>query len=65
MVLGECFADHHSPTVTRSHKFGDKDYSEDNNGQQERILPKYFAKTGPVDADPNKTKKNGGGKGNW
>ncbi|PTU17693.1 hypothetical protein P175DRAFT_0511921 [Aspergillus ochraceoroseus IBT 24754] len=28
-------------------------------------LPRYFAKSGPVDADPKKTKKNGGGKGNW
>jgi len=50
--------------VTRSHKFGDKDYSEDA-GPQDRPLPKYFAKAGPVDSDPNKIKKNGGGKGNW
>ncbi|KAF9883585.1 hypothetical protein FE257_003138 [Aspergillus nanangensis] len=28
-------------------------------------LPRYFAKSGPIDADPRKTKKNGGGKGNW
>jgi len=52
-------------TVTRSHKFGDRDYSGDNEGQQERLIPKFFSKAGPVDADPNKTKKNGGGKGNW
>ncbi|OOF97653.1 hypothetical protein ASPCADRAFT_37378, partial [Aspergillus carbonarius ITEM 5010] len=28
-------------------------------------LPRYFAKSGPVDADPRKTKKDGGGKRNW
>lgn len=28
-------------------------------------LPRYFAKSGPTDADPRKTKKDGGGKGNW
>ncbi|KAL2819956.1 hypothetical protein BDW59DRAFT_151158 [Aspergillus cavernicola] len=28
-------------------------------------VPRYFAKSGPVDTDPRKTKKNGGGKGNW
>lgn len=28
-------------------------------------LPRYFAKTGHVDADPKKTKKNGAGKGGW
>jgi hypothetical protein len=60
--------DHNAFTiVTRSHKFGDKDHSQrgSNGHPNENILPKYFAKSGPVDADPNKTKKNGGGKGNW
>ncbi|KAI4087573.1 MAG: hypothetical protein LQ344_006691 [Seirophora lacunosa] len=28
-------------------------------------LPRYFAKSGHVDADPKKVKKEGGGKGNW
>ncbi|EEQ28501.1 hypothetical protein McanMca71_007141 [Microsporum canis] len=28
-------------------------------------LPRYFAKSGHIDADPKKTKKDGGGKGNW
>ncbi|EDP49959.1 F1F0-ATP synthase regulatory factor Stf2, putative [Aspergillus fumigatus A1163] len=28
-------------------------------------IPRYFAKSGPIDADPKKTKKDGGGKGNW
>lgn len=53
--------------VTRSHKLNDRDHSgqHDLNGQPESHLPRYFAKTGPVDADPKKTKKDGGGKGNW
>ncbi|RAO65283.1 uncharacterized protein BHQ10_001295 [Talaromyces amestolkiae] len=29
------------------------------------VVPRYFGKTGPFNADPNKTKKDGGGKGNW
>ncbi|KAJ5745546.1 hypothetical protein N7520_010728 [Penicillium odoratum] len=28
-------------------------------------LPRYFGKSGPTDADPRKTKKDGGGKANW
>ncbi|TFB05988.1 hypothetical protein CCMA1212_002151 [Trichoderma ghanense] len=28
-------------------------------------LPRFFAKHGPVGADPNKIKKDGHGKGNW
>lgn len=28
-------------------------------------LPRYFAKSGHVDEDPKKMKKNGGGKGGW
>jgi hypothetical protein len=28
-------------------------------------LPRLFGKSGPTDADPRKTKKDGGGKGNW
>lgn len=53
--------------MTRSHKFGEKDHSQrgSHGHPNENILPKYFAKAGFVDADPNKTKKNGGGKGNW
>ncbi|KAI9883193.1 MAG: hypothetical protein M1823_005050 [Watsoniomyces obsoletus] len=54
-------------SLTRSHKLNDRDHSgqHDLNGQPESHLPRYFAKTGPVDADPKKTKKDGGGKGNW
>ncbi|KAA8644870.1 uncharacterized protein ATNIH1004_009079 [Aspergillus tanneri] len=53
--------------VTRSHKTNDRDHSAIHDGvavSQEQ-LPRYFAKSGPVDADPRKTKKNGGGKRNW
>jgi hypothetical protein len=28
-------------------------------------LPRYFAKSGHVDANPHKVKKNGAGKGGW
>lgn len=28
-------------------------------------VPRFFGKTGPFNGDPNKTKKDGGGKGNW
>ncbi|KAF3936464.1 hypothetical protein ABW19_dt0207333 [Dactylella cylindrospora] len=31
----------------------------------ENQMPKFFAKTGFVDVAPSKTKKDGGGKGNW
>ncbi|KAL4870608.1 hypothetical protein BDV12DRAFT_165460 [Aspergillus spectabilis] len=53
--------------MTRSHKVNDRDYSAAQNGvaAPNESLPRYFAKSGPVDADPRKTKKNGGGKGNW
>ncbi|KAL4912100.1 hypothetical protein BDW62DRAFT_215284 [Aspergillus aurantiobrunneus] len=45
----------------------DRDHSVSQNGMvaPNEYLPRYFAKSGPVDADPRKTKKNGGGKGNW
>jgi len=53
--------------MTRSHKFGDKDHAGIAEGTvlpQEHI-PKFFAKNGFADADPKKTKKNGGGRANW
>lgn len=53
--------------MTRSHKFNDKDHSGQRAGDvvpQEHV-PKYFGKHGFADADPNKTKKNGGGRANW
>jgi hypothetical protein len=52
--------------MTRSHKLNDRDHGVgDTSGGPESQLPRYFAKHGPVDADPKKTKKDGGGKGNW
>ncbi|KAL4963173.1 uncharacterized protein BDV14DRAFT_176889 [Aspergillus stella-maris] len=53
--------------MTRSHKVNDRDHSVPQTGMTSpnESLPRYFAKSGPVDADPRKTKKNGGGKGNW
>lgn len=52
-------------TVTRSHKYGERDHSGEGLDDPDSQLPRYFAKSGPVDADPKKTKKDGGGKGNW
>ncbi|TKA78415.1 hypothetical protein B0A49_01379 [Cryomyces minteri] len=45
----------------------DRDHAGLANGSAapEEHLPRYFAKTGYADTDPQKTKKNGGGKGNW
>ncbi|KAI0015157.1 hypothetical protein F4780DRAFT_765303 [Xylariomycetidae sp. FL0641] len=53
--------------MTRSHKFNEKDHA----GLAEGTVlphenqPKFFAKHGYEGVDPKKTKKNGGGKGNW
>jgi len=53
--------------MTRSHKANDRDHAGLADGTASPIehLPRYFAKSGYVDADPKKTKKYGGGKGNW
>lgn len=53
--------------MTRSHKPHDREHSGsfDESGMPESQLPRYFAKTGVVGTDPKKTKKDGGGKGNW
>jgi hypothetical protein len=53
--------------VTRSHKQNDRDHAglADGSAALEEHLPRYFAKAGYADADPKKTKKNGGGRGNW
>ncbi|MCJ1379107.1 hypothetical protein MMC17_002207 [Xylographa soralifera] len=59
----------HTPsiTMTRSHKANDRDHVAlaDGSAGPEDHLPRYFAKSGHVDADPKKVKKEGGGKGNW
>lgn len=53
--------------MTRSHKLNDRDHVAlaDGSAPAEEHLPRYFAKSGHVDADPKKVKKEGGGKGNW
>ncbi|KAI4156580.1 MAG: hypothetical protein L6R39_001090 [Caloplaca ligustica] len=53
--------------VTRSHKQNDRDHVAlaDGTSVPEDHLPRYFAKSGHIDADPKKVKKEGGGKGNW
>jgi len=53
--------------MTRSHKFNDRNHAAlaDGTALPEDHVPKYFAKHGFADADPKKTKKNGGGKANW
>jgi hypothetical protein len=55
------------PTVGKSHKFNDRDHAglADGTALPAEHLPRYFAKSGHVDADPKKTKKNGAGKGGW
>jgi hypothetical protein len=53
--------------MTRSHKFGEKDHAglADGTVSPQDQVPKFFGKSGFADADPKKTKKNGGGRGNW
>jgi len=53
--------------MTRTHKGNDRDHQgiADGTAAPHQYLPKYFAKTGHVGEDPKKTKKNGGGRGNW
>ena len=54
-------------TVTRSNKANDRNHTgiADGTATAEDRLPRYFAKSGHVDADPKGVKKQGGGKGNW
>ncbi|KIN06545.1 hypothetical protein OIDMADRAFT_101239 [Oidiodendron maius Zn] len=53
--------------VGKSHKYNDRDHAglADGTALPTEHLPRYFAKSGHVDADPKKTKKNGAGKGGW
>jgi hypothetical protein len=53
--------------VTRSHKFTDRVYGEAALEQEAHgsNLPRFFGKNAGFDTDPKKTKKDGGGKGNW
>jgi len=51
----------------KSHKYNDRDHAglADGTAAPTEHLPRYFAKSGHVDVDPKKTKKNGAGKGGW
>ncbi|KAI0881762.1 uncharacterized protein GGS22DRAFT_191951 [Annulohypoxylon maeteangense] len=53
--------------LTRSRKYNDKDHAGLAEGTvlPHENVPKFFAKNGFDGVDPKKTKKNGGGKGNW
>lgn len=53
--------------LTNIVQFNDKDHAglADGTAAPEEHLPRYFAKHGHPGEDPKKTKKNGGGKGNW
>lgn len=53
--------------VTRSHKYTDRDHAglADGSAHPDEHLPRYFAKSGHPGEAPTKTKKDGGGKGNW
>ncbi|KAB8301125.1 hypothetical protein EYC80_003028 [Monilinia laxa] len=53
--------------VGKSHKYNDRDHAglADGTALPQEHLPRYFAKSGHVDTDPKKAKKNGAGKGGW
>lgn len=53
--------------MTRSYKANDRDHVGLANGSASprEHLPRYFAKTGPLDADPKGLKKEGNGRGGW
>lgn len=53
--------------MTRTQKANDipHNHPEAEAAFNEHQVPKFFGKSGYVDTAPNKTKKNGGGKGNW
>ncbi|KAF1811087.1 hypothetical protein P152DRAFT_475134 [Eremomyces bilateralis CBS 781.70] len=59
------FIDEDSSKLTRSHKFGERDHTGVQHAEHHEGVPRFFAKAGHAGEDPNKTKKNGGGKGNW
>ncbi|CAL3967277.1 unnamed protein product [Diplocarpon coronariae] len=51
----------------KTNKFNDRDHAglADGTAAATEHLPRYFAKSGHIDVDPKKTKKNGAGKGGW
>lgn len=69
-LLSQSTSDHptnttNQPLVARSHKSNDREHQAEGVMGTRENIPRYFAKSGPTDADPRKTKKDGGGKGNW
>ncbi|KAK5987460.1 hypothetical protein PT974_11587 [Cladobotryum mycophilum] len=54
-------------SLTRSHKFNDRDHKglAEGTSSPTEYVPKFFAKSGFVDTDPKKIKKDGAGRGNW
>ncbi|KAI9054148.1 hypothetical protein LZ554_001319 [Drepanopeziza brunnea f. sp. 'monogermtubi'] len=54
-------------TMGKTTKYNDRDHAglADGTAAATEHLPRYFAKSGHVDVDPKKTKKNGAGKGGW
>jgi hypothetical protein len=53
--------------VTRSFKQNGRDHAglADGTAAPTEHVPRFFAKSGFVDTDPKKAKKNGAGKGGW
>lgn len=52
--------------MTRTHKINGVNHQAILEGiPRPQVIPKFFGKSGFVDTNPKKTKKNGGGKGNW
>ena len=53
--------------MTRTVKNNDRNHAglADGTAVPEDRLPRYFAKSGHVDADPKSVKKQGAGRGNW
>jgi hypothetical protein len=67
MMHAENKVTNHQAVVTRSHKANDRDHKGLAEGTAIRFdnMPRYFAKSGFVDVDPKKVKKDGNGRGNW
>ncbi|SPN97289.1 uncharacterized protein DNG_00803 [Cephalotrichum gorgonifer] len=61
-IVADATADVGKKFNTRDHQVID---AGDISPRQSAAMPKYFGKAGFADQDPFKTKKNGGGKGNW
>lgn len=52
--------------MTRTHKVNSVNHQAIAEGiPRPQSIPKFFGKAGFADTNPKKTKKNGGGKGNW